>query len=480
MPHRKGERIFGIETEFGTLVSEDLGSPEGAVEVIKDYLFHELRLGAIDLFARDEVFEPAESGGFMLNGSRLYVDAVGSHLEYATAECRMLRDVVANDRAGQRLITRAIKELGLTDQVDVYNNCIDHFNGHTFGCHENYLVQMSEDFFTDKVPLLFAFLVTRQIFAGVGRVGGHILYEGGKPSVQAMRENPIDYIWVSQIYHVVPDDTIPFQLSQRADHIIKTIASRVRFNRALINPKWEHFYAHEGMHRLHILFGESNQNEFAYALKIGTTCLVLRLIEDGLVPEDLQLLHPLIALREVSRDQSYSWPVTMSDGSQSTAIDVQTRYLELAQCYRGFDEDTDWVLAEWQKILEGLARNPLELGEKIDWVNKKLIVEAYMAEESLDWSDDSLHSVDLEYHNIDTEKSLFYATKQERVLSDLDIIKAMTDPPQNTRALGRSELVKKVLSKKGSRNYAFDWSGASIDRSTFFEMPDPFETYSQG
>lgn len=479
MPYRQGDRIFGIETEFGTLVDEDLGSPEAAVEVIKDYLFHELQLGAIDIYARDEVFEPAESGGFLINGSRLYIDAVGSHLEYATAECRNLKDLVANDRAGQRIIVRAIKELGLTDQVDVYNNCVDHFNGQTFGCHENYLIQMSEDFFTDKVPLLFAFLVTRQIFAGVGRVGGHILYQGGKPSVQAMRENPIDYIWVSQIYHVEPDYTVNFQLSQRADHIIKTIASRVRFNRALINPKWEHFYAHDGMHRLHVLFGESNQNEFAYALKVGTTNLVLRLIEEGLVPTDLQLLNPLIDLRSVSRDPTFQWPVTMIDGSTSSAISVQERYLELAQKFRGFDADTDWVLDEWQSILQDLSKDPMALADRIDWVNKKRIVEQYMAEENLDWSHDALHSIDLEYHNIDTEKSLFYATNTSRVASDLDIISSMTDPPSNTRAFGRSQLVRKVLAKKGLRNYAFDWSGTSIDRNTHIEMPDPFETYEQ-
>ncbi|HSI72408.1 MAG TPA: proteasome accessory factor PafA2 family protein, partial [Fimbriimonas sp.] len=130
MAHKAGERIFGVETEFGCLISDEtLGSPEVAVEVVKDYIFGELRLGAIDLHARDDVFEPAQSGGFLMNGARLYVDAVGSHLEYATAECRQIKDLVANDRAGQRQIVRAINELGLSDAVDVYNNSIDHFGG---------------------------------------------------------------------------------------------------------------------------------------------------------------------------------------------------------------------------------------------------------------------------------------------------------------------------------------------------------------
>jgi len=477
MSHREGERIFGIETEFGTLVDESIGTPEEVVEMIKDHVFYELRLGAIDLHARDEVFEPAESGGFLLNGGRLYIDAVGSHLEYATAECRNLKDIVANDRAGQRIIVRAIKELGFKDEVDVYNNSVDHFGGHTFGCHENYLVRMTEDFFSHRALLLYAFLVTRQIFAGVGRVGGHFLAAGGRPNLQEMTENPTDFIWVSQVYNVYPDDSVPFQLSQRADHILKTIASRVRFNRAIINPKWEHFYAHDGMHRLHILFGESNQNEYAYALKVGTTSLVLRLIEDGFVPESLQLMEPLIALREVSRDQDFKWPVVMEDGSLSTAIEVQREYLALALRYRGFDADTDWTLTEWESVLDGLETDPMAMGDRLDWVSKRLVVEEYMATEGLSWGADALHSVDLEYHNIDPEKSLFYATKSRRYLDDLDVLDAATDPPQNTRAKGRAALVKKIIEKKGPKVYVFDWSGVAVDRNAYVEMPDPFETY---
>src|ERR1700722_2212794 len=116
MSRMPGDSLFGIETEFGCLVSDDtLGSSENMVEVIKDYLFYDLKLGAIDQRARDDVFEPAQCGGFLRNGARLYIDAVGSHLEYATAECSRLKDLVANDRAGQRQIVRAIKELEIED-----------------------------------------------------------------------------------------------------------------------------------------------------------------------------------------------------------------------------------------------------------------------------------------------------------------------------------------------------------------------------
>lgn len=484
MSEKQTDRIFGVETEFGCLVSdESLGTPEAAVEAIKDYLFHEIRLGAIDLHARDDVFEPAQSGGFLMNGARLYIDAVGSHLEYATAECRLLNDLVANDRAGQRQIVRAIKELGFEDAISVYNNSVDHFGGHTFGCHENYLVRGDDEFLNTSVHMFYPFLVTRQIFAGVGRVGGHILMGGGaKPSYEEVMENPVDYIWVSHVYSVVPDDRVPFQLSQRADHIIKTIASRVRFNRALINPKWEHFYSFNGMTRLHLLFGESNQNEYAYALKVGTTVLVLKLLEDYLVPEDLVLAQPLIALRDVSRDQSFKWPVMLADGTILGAIEVQRRYLALAEVYRGESDQTNWVLDEWASILDGLEKDPMALEDRIDWVAKRKIVEEYMAEENLDWNDDALHSVDLEYHNIDPEKSLFHAYqsmgKTKRQVSDMDIILAMTDPPQNTRAKGRAKLVEQVLERKKAKFYLFDWNGVALDRHNYIEMLDPFETYA--
>jgi proteasome accessory factor A len=483
MGKRPGDRVFGVETEFGCLVSEEtIGSPEAAVEAIKDYVFYELKLGAIDLHARDDVFEPAASGGFLMNGARLYIDAVGSHLEYATAECRQLKDLVANDRAGQRHIVRAIKELELGEEISVYNNSVDHFGGHTFGCHENYLVRADDDFLNTSVGMLYPFLVTRQIFAGVGRVGGHVLTSGGlRPSYQEVLDNPVDYIWVSHVYGVVPDDQVQFQLSQRADHIIKTIASRVRFNRALINPKWEHFYSHDGMTRLHLLFGESNQNEYAYALKIGTTLLVLRLLEDRLVPPTMSLAQPLVALREVSRDPSYKWLVTKSDGATLSAIDLQRDYLTLAERYRGESDQTDWILAEWESTLDGLEKDPLSMGDRIDWVAKRNIVCEYAAEEGLDWGDDALHSVDLEYHNIDPEKSLFHALQEmgrtKRVLDEVDIVTAMTDPPQDTRAKGRAKLVEEVLKRRNPKFYLFDWNGVAMDRHNYIEMPDPFETY---
>lgn len=471
---------MGIETEFGCLVDDPEQKPEAAVEVIKDVVFCDLKLGLLDLHSRDEVFEPAESGGFLINGGRLYIDAVGSHLEYATAECQTIKELIANDRAGQRLITRAIREMGYQDLVRVYSNAIDHFHGHTFGCHENYLVAMEEDFFSVKAPLLYPFLVTRQIYGGIGRVGGHVLVGGLGPSMQEVQDNPVDYIWVSTVYQAVPDDTVAYQLSQRADHILKTVAGRVRFNRALINPKWEHFYSHEGTQRLHLLFGEQNQNEYAYALKVGATHMVLKLIEDDHLDRRWTLANPLMALREVSRDPSYRWLVRLADDRTLSAVDLQREYLALAKKhYQGESEEGDWILREWEDTLNGLAADPMAMGDRLDWVAKKKIIEAYIESEGMDWAADALHSVDMEYHNIDPDQSLFEAWNQmngvRKVVDELDILDAMTDPPPTTRAKARGEAIKLMIEKGMTRGYAVDWSGVSIGRADYYDLSDPYD-----
>jgi proteasome accessory factor A len=309
-----------------------------------------------------------------------------------------------------------------------------------------------------------------------------VLSAGGtRPKYEEVLQNPIDYIWVSHVYSVLPDDRVRFQLSQRADHILKTIASRVRFNRALINPKWEHFYSSEGMTRLHLLFGESNQNEFAYALKIGTTNLVLRCLEEGLIGPRWTLAQPVLALRDVSRDDSYGWNVLLEDGTTIGSIDLQREYLSASEAFRGDSEQTDWVLNEWASILAGLETNPMDLGDRVDWVAKRKVVEQYVAETGVEWCDDSLHSIDLEYHNIDPEKSLYHALQEmgetRRFLQEIDIVDAMTEAPSDTRAKGRSMLVEKVLKRKSPKFYLFNWNGVALDRNAYIDMSDPFDTY---
>jgi hypothetical protein len=480
------QRIIGIETEFGCMVRSDnfgsRGSSERVVEAVKDHAFLHKRIGLLDMHARDYAFEPARSGGFLVNGGRLYVDAVGSHEEYATPECVTWKDAVAYDKAGRVILQDILEELELSDDVAFYANSIDHFGGHTFGCHENYLVDISASAFRGSLSLLMPFLVTRQIFAGVGRVGGHKLNRHDfRRNIMDVGEHEVDTMWVADFYGVEIDDSVNFQLSQRADHIVNTVSSRVRFNRAIINPKRDSYYDYSDLHRLHVLYGEANMNEFATWLKIATTCIVLDLLDMKVVPGDVKLDDPLQALKDVSRDESLKWQVTRATGDTISAIDLQRIYLEAAQKHlKGKDQQTDEAIFEWENTLALLERDPMLLHDRIDWVAKKKMLLEFMDSEKVQWGDDVLHSLDLEYHNIDPKAGLYYGLEElgqaKRILTDEDIKFACANPPQNTRAKGRAQVISSLIAHKWGR-YLIDWDWVRVDKDRHLELRNPFHTY---
>jgi proteasome accessory factor A len=478
------KRIFGIETEFGCLVRDDaVGTPEKVVEEVKNHCFYTKKWGLIDLHARDYSFEPARSGGFLMNGGRLYIDAVGDHEEYATPECTDILDACAYYKAGQWVVQTMLQELGIADRASFHNNSVDHFGGHTFGCHENYLVEMhDEEFFRASFNYLLPFLVTRQIFAGVGRVGGHRLnFSSMKNSVMTISEYDVDYQWVSNFYGVEIDKSVDFQLSQRADHIVKTISSRVRFNRAIINPKWDSYYNYSTLHRLHILYGEGNMSDYATALKIGTTSCVLSLIEEGLLGAEVEIRDPLETLSSVSRDPSYKWLVRRKGGATIPAVDLQRIYLEAAKKrLAGLDAQTDWVLREWEATLDALEKDPMQLADRLDWVAKKKLYEEYMGATGAKWQDDIMQSLDLEYHNVNRSEGLFYALENSgemmRLVSDEDIANATLEAPQNTRAAARGSILRKLLNSK-SRDYVLDWDLIYLGKNRHLDLKNPFHNY---
>jgi proteasome accessory factor A len=411
------------------------------------------------------------------------VDAVGDHEEYATAECSRVLDVVAHERAGQRIIQDALRDLGLDEAVSFHNNSVDHFGGHTFGCHENYLARLDEDFFRDSVAYLMPFLVTRQIFAGVGRVGGHRLNRADfRNNVMEIGEHEVDWVWVHNFYAVEIDETVDFQLSQRADHILKTVDSKVRFNRAIINPKWDSYYTHKNLHRLHLLFGEANLSEWASAMKVGTTSLVLDLVEDNLVPADVRVADPIETLRSVSRDPSWRWIVRLADGRTIPSVDLQRLYLAEAQRhFTGRDEQTDWVLREWDYALTGLEADPMLLDDRVDWVAKRKLLDMFRQAEALTWHDDAMYSLDLEYHNINPERSLYRglveAGQMIRLLDDAAIDAARLNPPQDTRAAARGKVIRDLVAQRAGK-YVIDWDGVYLSRDQHLHLVDPFHTYA--
>ncbi len=454
------DRIAGIETEYGCLVSGEAAHPNGDTWPVrvKNHLFRRMRAGAIDLHYRDYE-EPPGNGGFLLNGGRIYLDM--GHLEYASPECRQLRDMVAYDLAGDQLIQSAVESLGVADSVSFIKNNIDHHTGATFGCHENYLMRREAQFTPGALGALLAFLATRQIFTGAGRVG---------------QANPLAFDFE------VPatEETIDFQLSQRADHIVNDIYQWVQFNRAIINARDEPLADYRKYRRLHLLIGDSNMSPFANALKVGTTACILTLLEAGLLPNDLTLLDAVQATRDVSRDPARRWIVELENGETIGALDVQWKLHALATHHlAGRDPETDWLLESWSYTLDALPNKPEALIGGVDWISKKWLFETFMAEENLSWQDPWLQSLDLEYHNINPERGLFFGLTPAKRIGEWNNLVRQQDaaltPPADTRASGRSRAV--AILRKEKRPYVINWDSIACESHDFLVMDDPFKTY---
>ena len=453
-------RIAGIETEYGCLVSDDSGqaNADSWPVRVKNHIFKKLHAGAIDLHYRDYE-EPPGNGGFLLNGGRLYVDM--GHLEYASPECRNLHDMVAFDAAGDALLQKALVDLRAEKRVSFIKNNVDHLTGATFGCHENYLMRRENQLNQQALGTLLSFLATRQIFTGAGRVG---------------QTNPLSFEFDAP--HTNPVD---FQLSQRADHIVNDIYQWVQFNRAIINARDEPLADHRRYRRLHLLVGDSNMSPFATALKVGTTSLVLTMIEQQHFPPHVCLQEPVLATRQISREGTGRGVVKLEDGRSRDALDIQYEFLAAARCfYVGADEETNWLLENWEFTLDALASNPELLIGGVDWISKRWLLEMFRTAEKLPWHDPWLQSLDLEYHNIDPECGLFYSLKPCKRISDWNASvrcpEHLSVPPQNTRAHGRGRAVSHFL-KYPKRAYTINWDSLSIEGQTSLQMPDPFENY---
>ena len=456
------DRIVGIETEYGCLVSSDdphLNGDAWPVRV-KNHLFRKTRAGTIDLHYRDYE-EPPGNGGFLLNGGRLYLDM--GHIEYASPECLHLRDIVTYDLAGDDLLQSTLESLGIADRVSFIKNNIDHQTGATFGCHENYVMKRDAQFTPPALGALLAFLATRQIFTGAGRVG---------------RANPLAFD-----FEVAETDApIDFQISQRADHIVNDIYQWVQFNRAIINARDEPLADYRKYRRLHLLIGDSNMSPFATALKIGTTACVLSLLEDECLPKNLSLADAVQATRDISRDASGAWVVQLENGNTIGALEVQWQFYELAREHLGgASEETDWLLESWRFTLEALDGKPESLIGGVDWITKKWLLEMFMKSENLQWDDPWLQSLDLEYHNIDPRKGLFFElTPAKRIGEWNNSVRrkeAMFAPPANTRAAGRSRAV--AFFQKRNRPYVINWDSIACDSRDFLVMGDPFDDYTE-
>src|SRR6476620_8199591 len=454
-------RIVGLETEYGCLISEDQAQSQADAwpVKVKNYLFRKSKCGAIDLHYRDYE-EPPGNGGFLLNGGRLYIDM--GHLEYSSPECRTLRDAVAYDLAGDAMLQGALDGLGVSEDVSFIKNNVDHVTGATFGCHENYLMKRELHFNPRILGTLLSFLATRQLFTGAGRVG---------------QASPLAFDFE------VPrqGQTIDFQLSQRADDILNDIYQWVQFNRAIINARDEPLADFRRYRRLHLLIGDSNMSPYAAALKIGTTASVLSLLEDGRLPRNLVLADAVQSTRDISRDSTEQWIVRLENGKTVSALDVQWEFHHLAQKHlRHSSAETNWLLENWGFVLETIPNNRQALIGGVDWITKKWLLESFVEAEGLSWDDPWLQSIDLEYHNIDPRRGLFFSITPGKRISDWNNgvrrPSAMHVPPANTRASGRARAV--TFFQNCNFPYVINWDSIACDSRDFLVMGNPFETYN--
>lgn len=446
------KRVFGLETEYGITVDgvSGLDVVRESIEIVRSYTEHgasmkwdyELEDPHCDArgFRAEELLQDADEAAYyeidkarplsfqeiksdlvLSNGARFYNDH--AHPEYATPECSTLREIVAQDKAGERILAECARRrnghLPKGCEARLYKNNTD-FVGHSYGCHDNYLMERKvpwERLVRDVLP----FLATRQIIAGAGKLGIEGEDAAGQRGV--------------------------FQIAQRSDFFSVLCSIDTMNRRPLVNTRDEPHANAQDWRRFHVIVGDANMSQWATALKIGTTALVLEVIEQGKAPE-LELANPIEATKLISRDPTCDWIVELRDGRKISGIDIQRLYLAAAQrCCDHSDPDTRWTLSAWESVLDDLAADYWLCRDRLDWVAKKFLLSTFQEAEKLSWEDPWLQSIDLEYHNVCLEQGLYFelvrSGRMRRFLEEEAVKEAIFQPPETTRAFFRGRAVAK-------------------------------------
>lgn len=438
------KRIYGLENEFGIAFTSH-GRRTLPSEKVVRYLFEKL------------ITTEGFLNVFLENGARFYLDT-GCHPEYATPECASPEDVVIYDKAGERILENLlhyaqgkVREEGFHGDLAIFKNNTD-FVGNSYGCHENYLAERTSDFYY-MAEQLIPFLVTRQIFTGAGKV-----FRTRRGTV--------------------------FHISQRAQHIRQKISGTTTNERSIINTRDEPHAIKEKYRRLHIIVGDSNMSEYTTYLKVGTTAIVLQMIEDDFLTPNFSLRNPVRAIKDISRDLTCREQVPLNNGKKYSALELQKEYLDLAHRYfstRPLSPTAEDILRKWEDVLTKLEDDPMQLHRRIDWVTKIHLLKAYGERTKLpvETQSDRMLMLDLQYHDIRRDKGLYYLLERkgqvERMATDEQVEKAMVDPPQNTRAKMRGELIK--LAKMKRIPYDLDWNYIRIGYllNLWVKCNDPFQ-----
>ena len=418
------QRIFGLENEYGLISSSGGGRVNLSVESALGYLFEKV------------VSRQRGTNDFLRNGARLYQDT-GCHPEYATPECDNAMDLVIHDKAGERIIEellltaeRKLRDNGIYCDIFIFKNNTDSV-GNTYGCHENYLVERGVNFHK-LAEQLIPFFVTRQVFAGAGKVlktrlGNH------------------------------------YYISQRAQHIYQEISGATTSSRGIINTRDEPHADEEKYRRLHVIVGDSNMSEFATYLKVGTTAVVLSMVEDGVLRKDVALEDPVRAIKEISHDTTCKRRVRLKRGKEFSAVELQREYYEAALEYytgRETPKEVADILEKWGHVLDRLADDPMSLHRELDWVIKREFLSQYIQKKGISFDDQRISMLDLQYHDIKRDRGLYYILARngrvERLITDEQIEQARITPPQTTRAKIRSDFIR--FANERNKSYDVGWS----------------------
>ncbi len=436
-------KVCGIETEYGIVVRGGDNNPVSASSMlINAYVAATNRdRGRIGWDFEDE--QPAnDARGFELdaslapevetmlvnavltNGARYYVDH--AHPEISTPEVTTAREALVWDRAAEEIVRASMEHVRslLPDggEIIVHKNNSDG-KGNSYGCHENYLLAR-ETPFGRMASQITPHFVTRQVFCGAGKVGCEL---PGRPA-----------------------DHVAYQLSQRADFFEEEIGLETTLKRPIVNTRDEPHADAQKYRRLHVIVGDANMSEVATYLKVGTTAIVLAMIEDDELGDDWLLGNPVAAIRQVSHDPTLRQTIMLRDGSRATALEIQWGLLERARKYEqshgldcvGEDVGTD-VLAKWEAVLAGLEADPHSVANWVDWVAKRRLVDGYAERHGIEPGSAKLKAIDLQYHDLRPERCLALRAGLDTMVSADEVNRAMTEPPSTTRAYFRGRCLQK-------------------------------------
>jgi proteasome accessory factor A len=437
-------RIYGIETEYGITFSLR-GQRRLSPDEVSRFLF------------RKVVAWGRSSNVFLENGSRLYLD-VGSHPEYATAECDTLIDAVAQDKAGESILRELVEyaqgqlsDEGIRGDIYLFKNNTDS-TGNSYGCHENYCIERIDDL-TRLEQVFIPYLISRQIFTGAGKV-------------------------------VTNAKGTAYSMSQRAEHIWEAISSATTRSRPIINTRDEPHADPEKYRRLHVIVGDSNMSEFATYLKLGTAAVVLAMIEDrNTVLRDYNMASPINALRDISYDLWSKEPVKLTNGRDLTALEIQDDLCERAEQFlQGHPLPADQVHAVtlWREVIEQYRNDPMGLADRVDWIAKLQIIERERERSGVELSDPKIALIDLLYHDTSFERGLYYRRQARghlrRIVTDEEIATATHTPPPTTRAHMRGTFIK--AAKEWRRDYTVDWVHLKLndEMQRTVLLKDPFKS----